>query len=66
MEVWESIKNYLENGTELKELLIQIENDENMIQVIYGMLKYIDITGFLEDHQEYLMNYLERQYNLQY
>ncbi|AND75670.1 hypothetical protein [Nostoc phage A1] len=66
MEVWESIKNYLENGTDLKELLTQIEDDENIIYVLYGMLKYIDDNAFLEDHQEYLMNYLEHQYNLQY
>ncbi|XAI95751.1 hypothetical protein [Dolichospermum phage Dfl-JY23] len=67
MLLWESIKNYLENGTDLKELLVSLDGQpEEVIQLLYGMLSYIETTYFLEDHHEYLLNYLEHQYNLQY
>lgn len=67
MELWESIKNYLENGTDLKELLIALDGQpEDVIQLLYGMLSFMDDTFYLEDHQEYLLNYLERQHNLSY
>ncbi|QVQ57113.1 hypothetical protein ELBI_108 [Anabaena phage Elbi] len=67
MDLWESVKNYMENGTDLKDLLVSLEGqNEETIQLLYGMLVFMDDAFILDDHQEYLMSYLERQYNLKY